>query len=68
MNKNTKRNILEREKVDMFQRDSVLDEPNNNLDIGHGYLINKNDANTERELREIAVGSLYDENNFQEEM
>ena len=68
LNKNTKRNILEREKVDMFQRDSVLDEPNNNLDIGHGYLINKNDTHTERELREIAVGSLYDENNFQEEM
>ena len=68
LNKNTKRNIQKREKVDMFQRDSVLDEPNNNLDIGHGYLINKNDTNTERELREIAVGSLYDENNFQEEM
>ena len=68
LNKNTKRNIQKREKVDMFQRDSVLDEPNNNLDIGHGYLINKNDTHTERELREIAVGSLYDENNFQEEM
>ena len=68
LNKNTKRNIQKREKVDMFQRDSVLDEPNNNLDIGHGYLINKNDAQIENEMQEMPVDSFIDENNNEEEI
>ena len=52
----------------MFQRDSVLDEPNNNLDIGHGYLINKNDAQIENEMQEMPVDSFIDENNNEEEI
>jgi len=52
----------------MIQRDSLLDNPNNEIDIGHGYLINKDNNKTEKEMNEISlepinVDNIEEENN-----
>ena len=62
LNKNTKKNIELREKDDMIQRDSLLDNPNNEIDIGHGYLINKDNNKIEKEMNEISLEPINDDN------
>ena len=61
LNKNTKKNIQKREKVDMIERESVSSQ-DIGFDIGQGYLINKKDGQNEREMKELATESNFIDN------
>lgn len=50
MNKNTKKNIELREKTDMIGRETVNSEYNENIDVGGGYIIDKNRSESKYDI------------------